>query len=432
MLRHLLIGVLAGLVATSGCAGPHLVVRTDRGEVAHGDPSKPLIPLQYNEEDLHEAVEPYTDLLASLVRHHDGQLRLRLASAMVLGADAAERQFLEEYQGWCEVTRGQHGDCLGQQDPNMPGLTVDGKRGIALRMAFSKALREAADVVRGVDPVKVEALMLAWFAFYLFTLVAPEPVTKVLDVLLTANLIGFLGWDGFHSVLQGYIDLRKEAAEAKDFAALHEAGLKYGSRLGGSMVRIVTALITWGIGAAAGMGRPSTELPGGDVAAWNARAQGFELAAVSGGSVAVSSGGTVTLTVAAVATRPEHAGSAPEEEAPTPEAKPEKCPPTCGAAMVYKGQDGEAAVRAVEDIGPKRPIEIHGRTRIPDGQKKGVLTEVKNVRRLSLTRQLRDLMDIARRDGLRFDLWVPKGEVQLSGPLSEAIANKQINLRRIP
>ena len=44
--------------------------------------------------------------------------------------------------------------------------------------------------IYGIDPVKVEALMLAWFAFYLFTLVAPEPVTKVLDVLMTASSDG--------------------------------------------------------------------------------------------------------------------------------------------------------------------------------------------------------------------------------------------------
>jgi hypothetical protein len=324
MPRHLLVGVLIGLIASSGCGGPRLLVRNERGEVAQTDPSKQILPVEYDQEDVREAVEPYADLLASLVRHHDGRLRLRLASAVVLGADAAERAFLEEYLGWCEVTRGQRGDCLGQQDPNMPGLTVDGKRGIALRMAFSKALREAADVVRGVDPVKVEALMLAWFAFYLVTLVAPEPVTKVLDVLMTANLIAFLGWDGFHNVLQGYIDLRIEAAEAQSFAALHEAGLKYGRRLGGSMVRIVTALITWGIGAAAGMGRPSTELPGGDVAAWNARAQGFELAAVSGGSVSVSASGAATLTLA-VMTGPERGCSGPQE-APAANAKEQRVP----------------------------------------------------------------------------------------------------------
>src|SRR5262249_6968135 len=155
---------------------PQLVVRNERGDVARGDPSKQFIQVEYDREDVREAVEPYAPLLASLIRQHDGQLHLRLASAVTGGTDAADREFLDAYLSWCEATRGQHGDCLDARDPNMPGLTVDGKRAVALRMAFSGAMREAAEVVRGVDPLKVEALMLVWFAFYLFTLVAPEPV----------------------------------------------------------------------------------------------------------------------------------------------------------------------------------------------------------------------------------------------------------------
>jgi hypothetical protein len=302
----------------------------------------------------------------------------------------------------------------------MPGLTIDAKRGIALRMAFTSAMREAAEVIRGVDPVKVEALMLAWFAIYLATLVFPDPITKALDVVMTANLIAFVGWDGFHNVFEGYLDMRKEAEAAKDFSQLHEAGQRYGRRLGPSMVRLVTALITWGLGAAAGAGRSPTELPGGDLAAWNAGAQGFELAAVAGGSVMVSSSGAVTLTVASMAAKP---GSS---------AGPGKCPPSCGGAgVVYKGQEGEAAVRSVADIGPKEKIFINGRWRITDGIKGRVLTEVKNVRYLAVTRQLRDLMDYARLMGFRFDLWVARG-TKLSEPLEQLANQGAIRLRRIP
>jgi restriction endonuclease fold toxin 7 of polymorphic toxin system len=91
-------------------------------------------------------------------------------------------------------------------------------------------------------------------------------------------------------------------------------------------------------------------------------------------------------------------------------------------------------VRAVEDIGEKKPISINDRRRIPDGvnRQTRVLTEIKNVRQLSFARQLHDLADYARQEGLRFDLWVPKGEVQLSRPLQDAIAQGRINLRRIP
>lgn len=56
--------------------------------------------------------------------------------------------------------------------------------------------------------------------------------------------------------------------------------------------------------------------------------------------------------------------------------------------------------------------------------------EVKNVRSLSYTQQLRDFANYARINGLRFDLWV-RPDTQLSGPLEEQIANGAIKLRYI-
>jgi len=102
-----------------------------------------------------------------------------------------------------------------------------------------------------------------------------------------------------------------------------------------------------------------------------------------------------------------------------------------GINAVRVGQIGEAAVRGAADIGEKVAIRVAGRTRIPDGLTNTVLTEVKNVKSLSHTRQLRDFASYAQGNGLRFDLWVRKG-AELSGPLQQAIRNGSINLRIIP
>ena len=102
-----------------------------------------------------------------------------------------------------------------------------------------------------------------------------------------------------------------------------------------------------------------------------------------------------------------------------------------GAEAVRIGQEGEAAVRAVEDIGPKVPIEIAGRTRIPDGLTEEVLTEVKNVKSLSFTQQLRDYESYANQTGRQFRLWT-RSNTQLSGPLEDAVRNHEIVLRVIP
>ncbi|HEX6573936.1 MAG TPA: putative toxin [Gemmatimonadaceae bacterium] len=95
------------------------------------------------------------------------------------------------------------------------------------------------------------------------------------------------------------------------------------------------------------------------------------------------------------------------------------------------GRAGEAAVHRAANIGEKIAIRVGGRTRIPDGLTNMVLTEVKNVRSLSYTQQLRDFTSYAQSKGLRFDLWVRKG-AELSGPLQQAIRNGAINLRIIP
>lgn len=102
-----------------------------------------------------------------------------------------------------------------------------------------------------------------------------------------------------------------------------------------------------------------------------------------------------------------------------------------GAQVVRTGHTAEEAVRAAYDIGEKVPIVINGKTRIPDGMTATTITEVKNVARLSYTKQLRDLAEYARKTGRRFDLYVRRDTV-LSGPLQEAVEQGLIHLRFIP
>ncbi|WP_425219184.1 putative toxin [Ralstonia solanacearum] len=91
------------------------------------------------------------------------------------------------------------------------------------------------------------------------------------------------------------------------------------------------------------------------------------------------------------------------------------------------GRDGEAAVRASCDIGSKETLTINGRTRIPDGVTKDVLSEVKNVSRQSATRQIRDYVAYAEENGLRVDLYT-RTDTRLSGPLQQMINDGRINL----
>jgi hypothetical protein len=104
-----------------------------------------------------------------------------------------------------------------------------------------------------------------------------------------------------------------------------------------------------------------------------------------------------------------------------------------GAAAVRLGQAGEDAVRGAYTIGPKATANINGRTRIFDGLTDDAVSEVKNVGRQALTRQLRDDIDYARANGLRVDLYVRPSTV-LSGPLLRADLDpfNPLNIRYIP
>jgi hypothetical protein len=120
----------------------------------------------------------------------------------------------------------------------------------------------------------------------------------------------------------------------------------------------------------------------------------------------------------------------------TPDVRPPPGKPAAkagrgGAGPVRVGQAGEDAVRGAYDIGPKATRVINGRTRIFDGLTDDAVSEVKNVARLSYTRQLRDSAEYASANNLRFDLYVRPG-ARLSGPLLDARAAGRINIQEIP
>jgi hypothetical protein len=88
-------------------------------------------------------------------------------------------------------------------------------------------------------------------------------------------------------------------------------------------------------------------------------------------------------------------------------------------------------VRGAYDIGDKVPIKVGGRTRVPDGLTGTTVSEVKNVRSLSYTAQLRDFARYAEDTGRQFDLYV-RPSTTLSEPLQVGVRRGSINLRYIP
>ena len=103
------------------------------------------------------------------------------------------------------------------------------------------------------------------------------------------------------------------------------------------------------------------------------------------------------------------------------------------ASIRALGRAGEEAVGITE---PKTGIRINGRMRFPDRVTDEVLTEVKNVKRLSYTRQLRDYVAYAQQTGRTVELWIRPSTLEgagtsISGPLQAAEAAGHIIIRYI-
>jgi len=102
------------------------------------------------------------------------------------------------------------------------------------------------------------------------------------------------------------------------------------------------------------------------------------------------------------------------------------------ASMAKAVQLGRAGEKAAGIVGPKVGITIPGTgvTRFPDSVTSKVLTEVKNVKKLHYTQQLRDYALYAEKNGLTFELYVrsPTG-TKLSGPLEAEIKAGRIKLK---
>jgi len=111
---------------------------------------------------------------------------------------------------------------------------------------------------------------------------------------------------------------------------------------------------------------------------------------------------------------------------------PQGAPVKAGGLLIFKlGMAGEDAVRAAYSIGGRGFFRVGSRVRFPDGLTLAAVSEVKNVRSLSYTSQLRDYSDFAKSTGRSFDLYV-RPDTLLSGPLVEAVRAGDISLKFIP
>ena len=88
------------------------------------------------------------------------------------------------------------------------------------------------------------------------------------------------------------------------------------------------------------------------------------------------------------------------------------------------GQIGEKLAKIVKN---NTKYKINGRWRIPDGTTSKFVQEVKNVKSLSLTSQLKDSIQLASSMGKRLQLFI-RPNTYLSGPLRQAIRRYNVKI----
>lgn len=102
------------------------------------------------------------------------------------------------------------------------------------------------------------------------------------------------------------------------------------------------------------------------------------------------------------------------------------------SALDYAREAGRAGEAAAGITGPKRAINVGGRNLFPDDVTDFALTEVKNVKKLSYTRQLRDYNKYTKAHPNKLDfILVTRPGTKLSGPLRKAIERGDIIHRPI-
>ncbi|MCP3099863.1 AHH domain-containing protein [Myxococcus sp. K15C18031901] len=206
--------------------------------------------------------------------------------------------------------------CMRQDDPESclrltsAGLTLElgamERRMLALSFALDAVWDGVEEAIRDVaNPAVLRVMVTTMIGTTLLMLVAPEPLTKVIAVALTASLIAYLGTGPVWNLGRGFLLLMSEAGAAKDFVALHDAGHRFGKVLGDNGARVLVLVALSALGGRAAMASQGPRLPGFAQAATRAELEGgFQLAAAWAGEVqaiSVSSASVLNIALAPTA-----------------------------------------------------------------------------------------------------------------------------------
>ena len=300
-------GIVALLVLAAGCATTR-VVKLNTGQGA------PIVytpvesdPVEISEEEFKSVV---TQLVLDLklnvalneAERDDGRSLLASAGGIVDGAQG--RTVPSSYERICQ-RQSEPDNCLSLNTGGF-ALGVMERRMLALYFALDAVWEGVEEAIKDLaNPVALRAMVTAMIGTALVMIVAPEPVTKVIAIALTASLIAYLGSGPVWNLGRGFLRLWDESRDAKNLSELEGAGHRFGKILGDNGARVLVVVALAALGGKNAMAAHAPKLPGAAQAALRAQAEGgFQLSAVFVGEVqaiAVSATDVLNITLAPTA-----------------------------------------------------------------------------------------------------------------------------------
>jgi hypothetical protein len=206
----------------------------------------------------------------------------------------------QEYLRFCEAI-GEPGDCR-KVLMNSPVLTGEGRYALGMSFAIEEIVPEMMQSFKDMaDPEAIKSALYWTMAIYAAMWLAPEPVfSKGLATVVTASFVCYIGMDTFWTLIQGFRRMVEELDHATSFAAIREAGRRYGKVMGKNAARAFALLLTAAIGrTAASFSAKVPTLPGSTQASAAGAAQvGIRLTEVAQVEAVVVTAEAVTITLA--------------------------------------------------------------------------------------------------------------------------------------
>ncbi len=301
------LGIAALLLLASGCASTRVVhLNTGLGEPIAFTPVE-SDPVEIGKEEFKRAVAQLVlDMrleVAFREVEEDGRRSL-LASSEGLVDGAQGRSVPSAYERICQRQDEPHG-CLSMLAGGF-SLGPSERRMLALYFALDTVWAGVEDAIRDmVNPAALRAMVTSMIGVALVMLVAPEPITKVIAIALTASLIAYLGTGPVWNLGQGFLRLLDESRDAAGFAELERAGHRFGKVLGDNGARVLVIVALSALGGKSAMASQGPKMPGFAQAASRAQLEGgFRLSGALAGEVqaiSISSAGVLNVTLAPTA-----------------------------------------------------------------------------------------------------------------------------------